>query len=76
MTRRIIKKVHYGRVEYNKKPHFSYRLIEWEGKAVEVRQAQDFLAVYTLKRQSYLPRIKINYKYRSISMKEQHARFM
>lgn len=49
MTRRIIKKVHYGRVEYNKKPHFSYRLIKWEGKAVEVRQAQDFLAVYTLK---------------------------
>lgn len=49
MTRRIIKKVHYGRVEYNKKPHFAYRLIEWEGKAVEVRQAQDFLAVYTLK---------------------------
>lgn len=49
MTRRIIKKVHYGRVEYNKKTHFSYRLIEWEGKAVEVRPAQDFLAVYTLK---------------------------
>ena len=49
MTRRIIKKVHRGRVEYNKKPHFSYRLIEWEGKAVEVRQAQEFLAVYTLK---------------------------
>lgn len=49
MTRRIIKKVHYGRVEYNKKPHFSYCLIEWEGKAVEVRQAQEFLAVYTLK---------------------------
>lgn len=49
MTKRIIKKVHCGRVEYNKKPHFSYRLIEWEGKAFEVRQAQDFLAVYTLK---------------------------
>lgn len=49
MTKRIIKKVHCGRVEYNKKPHFAYRLIEWEGKAVEVRQAQDFLAVYTLK---------------------------
>ena len=47
MTKRIIKKVHCGRVEYNKKPHFAYRLIEWE--AVEVRQAQDFLAVYTLK---------------------------
>lgn len=48
MTKRIIKKVHCGRVEYNKKPHFSYRLIEWEGKAVEVRQAQGFLAVYSL----------------------------
>jgi len=49
MKKRTITKVHRGRVEYNKKPHFAYRLIEWEGKAVEVRQAQDFLAVYTLK---------------------------
>jgi len=32
-----------------KKPHFAYRLIEWEGKSVEVRPAQGFLAVYTLK---------------------------
>ena len=49
MTKGGIKEVHCGRVECNKKPHFAYRLIEWEGKAVEVRQAQDFLAVYTLK---------------------------
>ena len=43
MKKRTITKVHCGRVEYNKKPHFAYRLIEWEGKTVEVRPAQGFL---------------------------------
>ena len=49
MKKRTITKVHSGRVEYNKKPHVGYRLIEWEGKTVEVRPVQGFLAVYTLK---------------------------
>ena len=49
MKKRTVTKVHCGRVEYNKKPHFAYPLIEWEGKTVEVRPAQGFLAVYTLK---------------------------
>ena len=49
MKKRIIRRTQRGRIRYNKNQYFAYRLIEWDGKAVEVRQAQDFLAVYTLK---------------------------
>ena len=35
MKKRTITKVHCRQVEYNKKPYFAYRLIEWEGKTVK-----------------------------------------
>lgn len=49
MKKRIIRRTQRGRIEYNKNQYFAYRLIEWDGKSVEVRPDRDFLAIYTLK---------------------------
>lgn len=49
MKERILRYVHHGRIGYKRNEYFSYQLIKYKGKLVEIRPKQDFLAVYTLK---------------------------
>lgn len=49
MKERILRYVHQGRIGYKRNEYFSYQLIKYKGKLVEIRPKQDFLAVYTLK---------------------------
>ena len=49
MKERILRYVHHGRIGYKRNEYFSYQLIKYKGKRVEIRPKQDFLEVYTLK---------------------------
>ena len=49
MKERIRRYVHHWRIGYKRNEYFSYQLIKYKGKLVEIRPKQDFLEVYTLK---------------------------
>lgn len=49
MKERILRYVHHGRIGYKRNEYFTYQLIKYKGKLVEIRPKQDFLEVYTLK---------------------------
>ena len=48
MKERILRYVHQGRIGYKRNEYFSYQLIKYKGKMVEIRPKQDFLEVYSL----------------------------
>lgn len=48
MKERILRYTCHGRIGHNRKMYFSYKLIKWKGKMVEIRPKQDFLEVYSL----------------------------
>lgn len=49
MKKRIVRYVHQGRIEYERRSYFSYQLIDRKRQLVEIRPKQDFLEVYSLK---------------------------
>lgn len=42
MKERILRYVHQGRIGYKRNEYFSYQLIKYKGKLVEIRPKQDF----------------------------------